>query len=89
MFFSPCKLGKYRIDWLVVGNHLTGTIPPELAVLTSLIGISVARNGLTGTIPPALFGLSTLSTLVLVRTDHDLQPAAVDFTACSTTSHAI
>lgn len=47
---------------------LSGTIPSELADVTSMIGLSMARNQLTGTVPLELFQLPTLATLILVRT---------------------
>ena len=48
------------------GNLLSGTIPPDLADVTSMIGLSMASNRLTGTVPSELFQLSTLANLNLV-----------------------
>ena len=46
-------------------NNLTGTIPPELGVLTSLTSLELSSNKLTGTIPPELSALANLTSLDL------------------------
>ena len=45
-------------------NHLTGTIPPELAGLPSLKQLHLTGNGLSGEIPPELGGLTQLEQLI-------------------------
>ena len=46
-------------------HGLAGTIPPELGLLTNLVGLNLYANGLTGTIPPELGHLASLETLYL------------------------
>ena len=46
-------------------NHLSGTIPPELRVLTSLQYFSLTDNQLSGVIPSALGDLTSLHGLYL------------------------
>lgn len=50
-----------------IGHGLAGTIPPELADLTSLEMLDLDINGLTGTIPPELGNLANLEELHLWR----------------------
>ena len=45
-------------------NHLTGTIPPELAGLPSLKQLHLSGNGLNGEIPGELGGLTQLEQLI-------------------------
>ena len=45
-------------------NHLTGTIPPELAGLPSLKQLHLTGNGLSGPIPGELGGLTQLEQLI-------------------------
>ena len=45
-------------------NHLTGTIPPELAGLPSLKQLHLSGNGLSGEIPGELGGLTQLEQLI-------------------------
>ena len=57
-------------DGRVVGlrlpsNNLNGSIPPELASLSSLQELSLSNNGLSGRIPPQLGDLSSLVELFL------------------------
>ena len=49
----------------LVGNGLTGTIPPELGNLSNLEELSLTQNGLTGTIPAELGNLANLRFLLL------------------------
>ena len=49
----------------LVGNQLTGPIPPELGKLSKLIELSLWGNQLTGPIPPELGSLSELGALEL------------------------
>ena len=48
-----------------VPHGLSGTIPPELGVLTNLTNLDLKKNNLTGPIPAELGGLSSLSDLLL------------------------
>ena len=47
------------------GRQMTGTLPPELSMISSLWDISFSDNLLTGTIPTDLAQLSELDTLLL------------------------
>ena len=49
----------------LVGNNLSGEIPPELGGLSNLTRLFLGSNDLTGEIPPELGGLSSLQTLYL------------------------
>ena len=50
----------------IVGNGLTGSLPPELGTLSGLRWLEAAGNsGLTGPIPPELGNLANLETLSL------------------------
>ena len=50
----------------IVGNGLTGSLPPELGTLSRLRSLAAAGNsGLTGPIPPELGNLANLETLSL------------------------
>lgn len=54
-----------NIKWLqLVDNNLAGTIPPELANLSSLQRLHILSNQLTGTIPPELGNLANLEQLL-------------------------
>ena len=48
---------------------LTGTIPPSLGNLTSLVSLDLARNDLSGTIPDGISDLSNLVFFQLVGND--------------------
>jgi len=61
-----CSLGKVRSLGLH-GNHLRGTIPPELGNLSRLRYLSLHSNQLSGSIPPELGNLSWLQYLYLDR----------------------
>ena len=55
-----------RVDSLsLVGNNLTGSIPPELGSLSNLEYLLLVRNQLTGPIPAELGSLSNLEHLSL------------------------
>ncbi len=57
-----------RVVSLVLGgNALTGTVPPQLGLLTSLRSIQLQVNFLTGPIPPELGNLANLEWLSLTR----------------------
>ena len=47
-------------------NDLIGTIPTELGLLTSLIGLYLGRNDLNGTVPSELGLIQNLTTMVLL-----------------------
>ncbi len=49
----------------LIGNGLTGTIPPEVGDLAHLEGLYLARNELSGAIPAQLGDLSALQRLML------------------------
>ncbi|CAB9518573.1 LRR receptor-like serine threonine-protein kinase [Seminavis robusta] len=49
----------------LVGNQLTGPIPTELGLLTTLVGLAVEANLFTGTIPTELGRLTGLRSLFL------------------------
>ena len=49
----------------LVGNNLSGSIPPELVDLTSLESLWLGANALTGPIPPELGNLAKLESLYL------------------------
>ena len=67
----PTQAGNSREQLrFPAGNLLSGTIPPDLADVTSMIGLSMASNRLTGTVPSELFQLSTLANLNVVRPSH-------------------
>ncbi|CAJ1943609.1 unnamed protein product [Cylindrotheca closterium] len=56
------KLTLPRLEGLEIwGNQLTGSIPTELANLSSLLALGLASNKLTGTIPTELARLKNLS----------------------------
>jgi Leucine-rich repeat (LRR) protein len=46
-------------------NQLTGSIPPELGELSSLLELNLSNNEISGSIPPELGNLSSLHTLWL------------------------
>ena len=55
-----------RVTWLIlIGNNLTGTVPPELGALTDLQRLELGSNELTGVIPPELGRLTDLEMLEL------------------------
>jgi len=58
-----------NVVWLGLGdNNLTGSIPPELGSLESLLGLSLGSNPLTGSIPPELGNLGNLRWMMLNHT---------------------
>ena len=56
--------GRVRVLHLV-GNNLTGSIPPELGALTHLTSLRIQDNELTGPIPRELGSLINLTNLHL------------------------
>lgn len=58
-------ISDHVVGLTLFSNHLTGAIPPELANLTFLSSIHLARNALTGSIPTELSGLTNLTSLML------------------------
>ena len=50
-------------------NNLRGNLPPELALLTSLVEIDLSRNVLIGSIPEQLGQLTTLDRLYLEKNE--------------------
>jgi hypothetical protein len=55
-----------HVDLLIlVGNQLSGVIPPELGNLLSLEELDLSSNQLSGVIPPELGNLSSLTYLLL------------------------
>ena len=50
-------------------NNLRGNLPPELALLTSLVEIDLSRNVLIGSIPEQLGQLTTLNRLYLEKNE--------------------
>jgi Leucine-rich repeat (LRR) protein len=56
----PMKLAS-SLKWLNIwGNRFTGTIPPQLVQLKSLLFLGFQDNALTGTIPPQLGQMTSL-----------------------------
>jgi Leucine-rich repeat (LRR) protein len=59
-------LSLFNLDKLVLsGNALTGTIPSDIKLLSSLIEFNLAQNSFTGSLPSGLGDLSMLQTLDL------------------------
>eukprot|EP00934_Nitzschia_sp_Nitz4_P005657 Nitzschia sp. Nitz4//scaffold162_size51285//31375//32697//NITZ4_006972-RA/size51285-processed-gene-0.35-mRNA-1//1//CDS//3329537982//5647//frame0 len=50
-------------------NHLTGTIPTELCLLTNLETVRLAENQLVGTLPDCLMGLESMFEFVVQNND--------------------
>lgn len=71
---DPCgRHEQYQI--LRLSNlNLTGTIPPEISMLSSLWEITLSNNSLTGTIPSDLEKLTKLDTLILSLNDFQAGP---------------
>jgi len=62
--------GDGRVTELIlVRNHVSGRLPPELGRLTSLRVLSLGGNQLRGMIPPELGSLSNLQRLVLAENE--------------------
>ena len=57
--FPSCKNGMYR-QLLLTGNELRGTVPPELALLSSLEVLDLQQNLLSGFLPTTLGDLGGL-----------------------------
>ncbi len=66
----------------MLGNELTGRIPPELGRLSNLWGLSVSDNELTGPIPPELGNLANLTQLSVSRNGLT-GPIPIELTALS------
>jgi Leucine-rich repeat (LRR) protein len=65
-FGVVCSGGDAHVVELnLAGNHLVGTIPPQVGDLTELDRLSFSFNELTGTIPPEIGSLSLLVRLGL------------------------
>ena len=66
IFFILCGIDSLSLqfdsaEYLDLGfNQLSGTIPSEIGLLTSLKGLLLFNNQLSGTIPVELGGLSQL-----------------------------
>ena len=60
---SPLRVTKLFLR----GRQLTGTIPPELGGLASLVELNLGENRLTGLIPSELSSLTNLEILSLIR----------------------
>jgi hypothetical protein len=59
-------VGNGRVIFIgLIGNGLTGTLPPELGNLDGLSQLILASNDLSGSIPPELGNLDSLSALDL------------------------
>jgi len=59
-----CSSGS--VSWiLLMGNSLSGNIPPELGNLTNLTKLSLNTNSLSGSIPAELGNLTNLTILYL------------------------
>jgi Leucine-rich repeat (LRR) protein len=50
---------------LLESSQITGTLPPEISGLESLIHLSIADNELFGTLPPEIGELEELTELYL------------------------
>ena len=59
------RLTRRVVNLHLSGHGLSGTIPTDLGMLTSLTLLSLSNNRLTGTIPAELGGLTNLDTLWL------------------------
>lgn len=56
-----------KVDFLAAGNHLTGSIPPEIGKLTELRNFVVGKNELSGTLPTELGSCSSLEIISLLQ----------------------
>jgi len=67
------------------GTKLTGTLPSEIAQMTSLEVLEVWNSRLTGTLPSVLFSMPTLKHLLLQNNDLS-GTIPLEFTEPATTS---
>ena len=67
-------------------NQLTGTIPPELGQLTSLVGFELHNNQLTGGVPSELGNLTAMRSLQLQNNRGMAGPLPLSLTGVSLTS---
>ncbi len=66
------NVSGYRVTTIsLIGNNLTGPIPPELGGLANLQYLLLYSNGLTGAIPSQLQNLDNVITLYLQSNDLD------------------
>ena len=56
-------------EGVLIPHGLSGTIPPEIASLSSLQRLDLSSNSLSGSIPPELVGLANLELLYLLNND--------------------
>ena len=69
-YWVSCNAGETTVEDIYLwGNHLVGSIPPELADLGGLLYLSLSSNQLSGGIPPELGSLSSLLELSLYGND--------------------
>ncbi|KAI3710106.1 hypothetical protein L2E82_39880 [Cichorium intybus] len=62
----PPQWGSTKlVDISILGNRITGKIPPELGNITTLIKLDLEANRLSGTVPPELGKLYNLNSLIL------------------------
>ena len=62
---------------VLMGNQLTGEMPPELGQLAALKVLSLANNQLTGEVPAALVALGQLAALEVLSLDGNRLTGAV------------
>jgi Leucine-rich repeat (LRR) protein len=60
---TMCNDDQMLVHFWIFHNNLKGSIPPEIALLTTLISIDLTENLLTGGIPTQIFTLPLLQTL--------------------------